>query len=127
MLISVATGFFVTCLIAETSLRVIDGTISASTTTNGMTARMNRANDGRRLPGPWLVDNRGEASDDPRVMLTDPPGAILPLALVGLVVLAPLAQLGAWSLQSINEGLLAPEFATAARNSSNAAHSTKPA
>src|SRR5687768_2312006 len=53
--------------------------ISASTTTNGMTARMNRANDGRRLPGPWLVDNRGEASDDPRVMATDPPGAILPL------------------------------------------------
>jgi iron(III) transport system permease protein len=42
---------------------------------------------------------------------------VLPLALVGLVVLAPLAQLGAWSLQSINEGLLAPEFATAARNS----------
>lgn len=35
--------------------------------------------DGRYLPGPWLVDNRGEASDDPRVMLTDPPGAILPL------------------------------------------------
>ncbi len=43
--------------------------------------------------------------------------AILPLALVGLVVLAPLAQLGVWSVQSINEGLLAPEFATAARNS----------
>jgi iron(III) transport system permease protein len=42
---------------------------------------------------------------------------ILPLALVGLVVLAPLAQLGAWSVQSIREGLLAPEFATAARNS----------
>ena len=42
---------------------------------------------------------------------------VLPLALVGLVVLAPLAQLGAWSVQSINEGLLAPEFATAARNS----------
>jgi L-lactate dehydrogenase len=53
--------------------------ISASTTTNRMTARMNRAGDGQRLPGPWLVDNRGEASDDPRVMLTDPPGAILPL------------------------------------------------
>ena len=53
--------------------------ISASTTTNGMTARMNRAGNGERLPGPWLVDNRGEASDDPRVMLTDPPGAILPL------------------------------------------------
>ena len=53
--------------------------ISASTTTNGMTARMNRAGDGRRLPGRWLVDAHGEASDDPRVMATDPPGAILPL------------------------------------------------
>ena len=27
----------------------------------------------------WLVDNQGNASDDPRVMLGDPPGAILPL------------------------------------------------
>jgi iron(III) transport system permease protein len=43
--------------------------------------------------------------------------AILPLALVGLVVAAPLAQLAVWSLESIDEGLLAPEFATSARNS----------
>jgi iron(III) transport system permease protein len=42
---------------------------------------------------------------------------ILPLLLVGLVVAAPLAQLGSWALQSIHDGLLAPEFATAARNS----------
>jgi iron(III) transport system permease protein len=40
-----------------------------------------------------------------------------PLALVGLVVAAPLVQLGVWSLDSIREGLLSPEFATAARNS----------
>jgi iron(III) transport system permease protein len=40
-----------------------------------------------------------------------------PLALVGVVVAAPLAQLTAWSVESIGEGLLAPEFATAARNS----------
>jgi iron(III) transport system permease protein len=40
-----------------------------------------------------------------------------PLALVGLVVAAPLAQLAAWSLESIREGLLSPEFATDARNS----------
>ncbi len=53
--------------------------ISASTTTNGMTARMNRANRGERLPGQWLVDNQGRATDDPLVMLADPPGAILPL------------------------------------------------
>jgi iron(III) transport system permease protein len=43
--------------------------------------------------------------------------AAFPLALVGVVVAAPLAQLTAWSVQSIGEGLLAPEFATAARNS----------
>ncbi|MGH2797339.1 MAG: ABC transporter permease [Thermoleophilaceae bacterium] len=42
---------------------------------------------------------------------------IAPLALVGVVVLAPLAQLGAWSVESVREGLLAPEFAAAARNS----------
>ena len=53
--------------------------ISASTTTNGLVSRLNRAGKGERLPGPWLVDNRGDASDDPAVFLTDPPGAILPL------------------------------------------------
>jgi iron(III) transport system permease protein len=42
---------------------------------------------------------------------------IVPLALVAVVVAAPLAQLGVWSLESIDEGLLAPEFATAVRNS----------
>ncbi len=42
---------------------------------------------------------------------------VVPLALVGLVVAAPLAQLGVWSVQSIQDGLLAPEFATATRNS----------
>jgi iron(III) transport system permease protein len=41
----------------------------------------------------------------------------LPLTLLSVVVLAPLAQLSAWSVESIQEGLLAPEFATAARNS----------
>jgi iron(III) transport system permease protein len=43
--------------------------------------------------------------------------AVVPLALVGLVVVAPLTQLAVWSVESIGEGLLAPEFATAARNS----------
>jgi iron(III) transport system permease protein len=40
-----------------------------------------------------------------------------PLALIALVVLAPLTQLGLWSAGSIREGLLPPEFGTAARNS----------
>src|SRR5215213_4181728 len=43
--------------------------------------------------------------------------AALPLALVGLVVAAPVAQLVAWSVDSIQEGLLPPEFGAAVRNS----------
>jgi iron(III) transport system permease protein len=41
----------------------------------------------------------------------------LPVLLVAGVVLAPLAQLGAWAARSIGHGLLSPEFGTAARNS----------
>jgi iron(III) transport system permease protein len=42
---------------------------------------------------------------------------LVPLALVGVVVAAPLAQLGAWSVESIRDGLLPPEFGAATRNS----------
>ena len=58
--------------------------ISASTTTNGLTGRMHREGKGARLGGKWLVDNKGEASDDPAVLFTEPPGAILPLGGVEL-------------------------------------------
>ncbi|MEK9971137.1 MAG: Ldh family oxidoreductase, partial [Ferrovibrio sp.] len=51
--------------------------ISASTTTNGMVARLNRS--GGRLGGPWLVDNQGNATDDPASFTATPPGAVLPL------------------------------------------------
>ena len=51
--------------------------ISMSTTTNAMTKRQYEA--GERLPGPWLVDADGHASDDPAVLFGDPPGAVLPL------------------------------------------------
>jgi L-lactate dehydrogenase len=53
--------------------------VSASTTTNGLVGRLNRAGKGERLPGPWLVSNAGEATDDPAAFLAEPPGAILPL------------------------------------------------
>ena len=43
--------------------------------------------------------------------------ALVPLALVGGVVLAPLAQLGAWSAESIRDGLLPVDFGPAVRNS----------
>lgn len=50
--------------------------MSASITTNGMTARLRR--EGRRFPGPWAMTATGEPSDDPNVLFTDPPGTLLP-------------------------------------------------
>ncbi|MBL6952149.1 MAG: Ldh family oxidoreductase [Alphaproteobacteria bacterium] len=49
---------------------------SASATTNRRIERARRT--GERLPQTWLVDNAGHPSDDPEVIYTDPPGAILP-------------------------------------------------
>ena len=51
--------------------------ISASITTFSMTQRMHK--EGARFPGPWMLDARGQASDDPAVAFSDPPGTILPL------------------------------------------------
>ncbi len=51
--------------------------ISTSTTTNGLTQRLYDA--GRRLPHEWLIDNQGRTSNDPAVLFSEPPGAILPL------------------------------------------------
>jgi L-lactate dehydrogenase len=51
--------------------------ISMSTTTNAMTKRVHEA--GGRLPGPWLVDADGRATDDPAVLFAEPRGAVLPL------------------------------------------------
>jgi iron(III) transport system permease protein len=61
---------------------------------------------------------RGEA---PQLIRLRGPAAVaavvLPLGLVGVVVAAPLGQLAVWAVDSIGEGLLAPQFATATRNS----------
>ena len=51
--------------------------ISTSSTSNGLCNRLAAA--GERLPGPWLVDHDGDATDDPRVLDGQPGGAILPL------------------------------------------------
>jgi LDH2 family malate/lactate/ureidoglycolate dehydrogenase len=52
--------------------------ISMSTTTNAMTKRV--ADEGGRLPGKWLVDADGRATDDPAVLFArERRGAILPL------------------------------------------------
>lgn len=50
--------------------------LSASLTTNGMTARLHRH--GRRLAHPWLLDAAGVATDDPAVLFNEPKGTILP-------------------------------------------------
>jgi LDH2 family malate/lactate/ureidoglycolate dehydrogenase len=50
--------------------------MSASITTNGMTARLR--NEGRRFPGPWAMTAAGQATDDPNVLSTEPPGTLLP-------------------------------------------------
>ncbi len=50
--------------------------MSASITTNGMTARLR--DQGRQFPGPWAMTAAGQASDDPHVLATEPPGTLLP-------------------------------------------------
>ena len=50
--------------------------LSASLTTNGMTARLHKR--GERLAHPWLLTAEGEATDDPAVLFIEPRGTILP-------------------------------------------------
>jgi L-lactate dehydrogenase len=51
--------------------------VSASITTNGMSNRL-RA-EARRFAHPWLMDAGGRPTDDPAVLVAEPPGTILPL------------------------------------------------
>jgi L-lactate dehydrogenase len=51
--------------------------VSASVTTNGMSARLHRR--GLRFAHPWLLDAEGNPTDDPAVLAGTPPGTILPL------------------------------------------------
>jgi LDH2 family malate/lactate/ureidoglycolate dehydrogenase len=50
--------------------------LSASLTTNGMTARLHKS--GQRLAHPWLLTADGDATDDPTVLFSEPRGTILP-------------------------------------------------
>ena len=50
--------------------------MSASITTNGMTARLRGQS--RRFPGRWALTAEGEPSDDPGVLFAEPPGTLLP-------------------------------------------------
>jgi LDH2 family malate/lactate/ureidoglycolate dehydrogenase len=51
--------------------------VSMSITTNGMVGRL--AGEGGRLPGKWLIDADGSPTDDPAVIMREPPGALLPV------------------------------------------------
>ena len=51
--------------------------VSTSITTNGMTNLV--AREGRKLPGPWLMDEAGQATDDPTVAVAPRKGTLLPL------------------------------------------------
>lgn len=51
--------------------------ISASTTTNGMTDRLHKA--GQLGAHNWWLDADGQPTNDPAVLVTDPPGSLLPL------------------------------------------------
>lgn len=51
--------------------------VSMSTTSNGLVARSHRNQE--LLPHNWLMDNQGNASNDPATFYANPPGSILPL------------------------------------------------
>ncbi|WP_059411619.1 Ldh family oxidoreductase [Cupriavidus basilensis] len=51
--------------------------VSTSITTNGLTGRLYK--EGKRLPHQWLIDEHGNASDDPAVLFPPHAGSILPL------------------------------------------------
>lgn len=51
--------------------------VSTSITSMGYTRQRKEA--GERLPGPWLIDAQGAATDDPNALFAEPKGALLPL------------------------------------------------
>ena len=53
--------------------------VDVSTSITSMGYTMQRRDAGERLPGPWLIDAAGNATDDPNAALAEPKGALLPL------------------------------------------------
>lgn len=51
--------------------------VSTSITSMGYTKQ--RKDAAQKLPGPWLIDATGVATDDPNVLFAEPKGALLPL------------------------------------------------
>jgi LDH2 family malate/lactate/ureidoglycolate dehydrogenase len=85
--------------------------ISSSTTTNGLTNRLQA--EGKRLDSEWVLDADGAPTNDPAALFTDPPGTILPLGglesghkgfALGLLVEAMTAALGGFGRADPAEG-----------------------
>ena len=53
--------------------------IDASSSITSMGFAQQEMQAGRKLPGAWLVDHAGEATDDPAALFSEPKGALLPL------------------------------------------------
>jgi L-lactate dehydrogenase len=53
--------------------------IDTSTSTTSVNFARQEMNAGRKLPGAWLIDDAGNATDDPGVFFKEPKGALLPL------------------------------------------------
>lgn len=51
--------------------------ISTSTTAHGFVLRSHE--EGKKLPGKWMLDSKGIATDDPSGLVANPPSTILPL------------------------------------------------
>lgn len=69
-----STNPFAVGIPTDTTPIIID--ISTASVSNRRIERARRSEE--RLPGPWLVDNAGNSTDDPNALFADPPGAILP-------------------------------------------------
>ncbi len=53
--------------------------VDVSTSITSMGFVRQRKDAGERLPGAWLIDAEGNATDDPNAIFTEPKGALLPL------------------------------------------------
>ncbi len=53
--------------------------IDFSTSITNMRRARRVHGEGRRLAGPWVMDNRGVPTDDPAALFSEPPGALLPV------------------------------------------------
>ncbi|MEP7208569.1 MAG: Ldh family oxidoreductase [Casimicrobiaceae bacterium] len=87
--------------------------VDVSTSITSMGYTMQRRDAGEKMPGPWLIDAAGNATDDPNAALAEPKGALLPLGgldaghkgfALGLLVEALTAGLGGFGRADPKEG-----------------------